>query len=354
MNSHVFMNGIGDDVYVLDALVDPNLIRVVPEIMSDIHQRNYQQPAMLPDVVADGGIQYEYIPGKSFNIGHNPGCQCPECRHRREKSHVTIYQDLAYLQNADRKFVIDLRTMAFDTHSTLNYNETITLMRLFNSRQTPVLSKRFFIRLLYTMFALDENANVIKTDDGATQIEADIHYYLSQEHDGEGHWTYAFMEAHGSDTIVIPTMYGADQVSLNIRGIEVYARANGHSLTMKDDGSLIYINTGQRDILLYKDTFGIENRGYAYNVMPHDRVKVNFSTLFNNIGFVGNVAAMKDIISGLDYRTLDIETAPSWRGIKMASGTNIIGPDFLPIASTQNVQEVLVGILQGIPLPCNQ
>lgn len=349
MNSHVFMNGIGDDVYILDAQVDPNLVRVLPDLMNNLHQKSFQQPMMVPDVVLNGGLQYEYIPGRSWNPAmHQDGCQCPECRSRRTQDHVAVYQDLAYLQNADRKFVIDVHTYAFDTQSTTEQNQTMSLLRMFNSRKTPVLSKKFYIKLIYTMISIDENGGVLATQDGAIQHDADIHYYLTHDQDAAGLWTYAFMDIHGSDTITIPTMYGACQISLNLRGIEIYGHTNGYSLTMKDDGSLVYVNTGQKDLLLYKDMFGIEYRGYSYLVQPHDRVKVAFSTLFNNVGFVADITSMKDICDGLDYRTMDFDTVPSWNGIKLYTGTDITGPDFLPIANPQHVQRALIEMLDSI------
>lgn len=352
MLSHVFMNGIGDDVYILDDKVDPNNIRVLPDLMNNLHQMSFQQPAMYPDVVRDGDIQFEYIPGRPWNPAMHPdGCQCPECRHRRTQDHVAIYQDLAYLQNADRKFVIDIKTYAFDTQSTMDYNQTTSLLRLYNSKETPVLSRNFMIRLLYTLISIDDRGGIIKTEDASIQHTADVHYYMTTEQDAEGFWNYAFMDLHGSDTITVPTMYGASQISLNLRGVEIYARTTGHTLTMKGDGGLVYVNSGQKDILLYKDMFGVEYRGYAYNVVPHDRVKVNFSTLFNNASFVADITKMKDIVNGLDYRTIDTDTVPSWNGIKLVSGTDIVGPDFLPISDAQTVQETLVGVLDKIPLP---
>lgn len=352
MLSQVFMNGLHSDVFILDEMVDPNLIQVLPDYMNNLQQRKFQQPAMTPDVVKDSGMQYDYIPSSEFTMGCHPeGCQCEACRQRRSTDHIAIYQDLAFMQNAERKFVIDLHAYAFDTQSTKDYNHTMTLLRLYNQPSVPVLSKKFFIRLNYTLISVDECGNVITTQDNVIQTEADRHYYMTNDQTKEGFWTYQFMDLHNSDVITIPTMYGAVEVSLNLRSIEVYSRTTGYSLDIKPDGSLVYVNTGVKDHLLYKDTFGVEYRGYAYSVMPHDRVRINFSVVFNNMTFVPEMTEIKQIIHGLDYRTCDFDTVPSWNGIHLWTGTDIIGDNFIRKTDETHMKDDLAVRLDKIPVP---
>lgn len=352
MNSNVFMNGLMDEVFIMDKKVDPNLIQVLPDYMNNLQQRRYQQPEMLPDVIKNGGIQFEVVPGSEWNPAKHPaGCQCPACRERRVQDHVAIYQDLAYMQNACRKFVIDLKTYAFDTQSTNHYNHTTTLLRMYNSKLTPVLSNTFHVRLLYTLISTDENCAIIKTEDGAIQSEGKINFYTTTDQDAEGYWTFHFMDVHNYDVITIPTMYNAQSITLNIRGIEVYGRTTGYSLQVKPDGSMEYINTGIKDVLLFKDMFGVEYRGYSYNVMPHDRIRVNFSTTFNNVSFIADITQLKDIVNGLDYRTCDFDTVPSWNGIQLWTGTNITDNNFIQTSNPRIVQEQINDALGKIPLP---
>ena len=352
MNSNVFVNGLGDQVFIMDGKVDPNLIKVLPDYMNNLNQRRYQQPQMVPDVIKNGGLQFEVIPGEEWNPAkHPPGCQCPACRERRVIDHVAIYQDLAYMQNADRKFVIDLHTYAFDTQSTKDYNYTTTLLRMYNSPETPVLSNKFYVRLLYTLISTDENGTIVKTEDGAIQSEGKLHYYMTIDQDQDGFWTYQFMDVHNYDVITIPTMYNAQSITLNLRGIEVYARTTGYSLSVKSDGSMSYINTGIKDVLLFKDMFGVEYRGYAYDVMAHDRIRVNFSTVFNNITFIADITDLKSIVNGLDYRTCDFDTVPSWNKVQLWTGTDVTGPDFINVADPQIVQKRVDDALSKIQLP---
>ena len=351
MLSNVFMNGLNDDVFIMDEQVDPNLIPVMPDYMNNLSQRRYQQPRMVPDVAKNEGISYECVPGTEWNPAQHPaGCQCLVCRDRRVKDHVAIYQDLAFMQNCDRKFVIDLNTYAFDTQSTKDYNLTSTMLRMYNSDFTPVLSTKYLVRLLYSLVAVDENGCVIKTEDGAIQSQAKRHFYMTTDQDVDGFWTFQFMDVHNTDVIVIPTMYGAQSISLNIRGIEVYGRTTGYSLTVKDN-ELVYVNTGVKDVLLFKDMFGMEYRGYAYDVEPHDRVRVNFSTVFNNISFVADITKMKEIKKGLDYRTCDFDTVPSWNQIALWTGTNITHHDFIPTMDEQTMQELVEEKLSTINIP---
>lgn len=351
MLSHVFMNGLQSDVFLLDEKVDPNLIKVLPDYMNNLSQRKFQQPAMIPDVVKEG-FAYEYQNQPSFSMGGHPdGCQCPECRKRREIDHVAIYQDLAYMQNAQRKFCIDLNSYAFDTQSTKDYNHTMALLRLHNQNPIPVLSNTFFIKLNYTLISIDSDGSVITTQDNVIQTQALRHYYMTNDQDKEGFWTYQFLDLHNSDVITIPTMYGASEVSLNLRSIEVIGRSNGYSLEVKPDGSLVYVNTGIKDYTLFKDTFGIEYRGYAYPVQPHDRIQINFSVVFNNMAFMADITDLRDTMKGLDYRTCDFDTVPSWNGIHLWTDTDIQDDHFIPVADSHTVQDTLEEKLSQIPLP---
>ena len=356
MLSRVFMNGLKSDVFLFDESVDPNLIRVLPDYMNDLPQRKFQAPAMVPDVVRQEGIPYEYIPDQEFSPdGHPDGCQCEVCRKRRSLSHVQIYQDLAYMQNAERKFVIDLHSYAFDTQSTKDYNMTMAMLRIHNQNPIPVLSKTFFIRLNYTLISIDSDGSVISTQDNCIQTEADRHYYMTNDQNKEGFWTYQFLDLHNSDVITIPTMYGAAEVSLNLRSIEVYARTTGYSLDIKSDGSLVYVNTGVKDHLLYKDIFGVEYRGYAYPVVPHDRVRINFSVVFNNIAFISDMTKLQDIVCGLNYRTCDFDTVPSWNGYHLWTDSNITGGHFIHETDPHDLQNNLAQRLNCIQIPpmCN-
>lgn len=351
MNSHVFMNGLNDEIFIMDDKVDPNLIKVLPDYMNNLNQRRYQQPEMRPDVIREEGLEFEYIPGTEWKPSQHPdGCQCPACRNRRRKDHVAIYEDISFMQNRERKFVIDLKAYAFDTQSTKDYNITSTMLRFANTKEIPVLSNKYYIRLLYTLISVDENGSIIKTQDGAIQSEANRHFYITTDQDAEGYWTYNFMDLHNTDVITVPTMYGSSDITLNIRGIEVYGRTTGYSLTVKD-GSMIYVNTGIKDKLLFKDTFGVEYRGYAYNVLPHDRVRLNFSVVFNNISFVADITCMKDLYKGLDYRTCDFETVPSWNGIQLWSGTDVTDNNFINVSTAQFVQEAIDTRLSKIAVP---
>lgn len=351
MLSNCFMNGIGDAVYIMDDQFDPNLFQVLPDYMNNLSQRRYQQPPMRPDVVRQEGMDYEYIPTTEFNPAYHPdGCQCEGCRRRRATDHVMIYQDLGYLQNAERQFVIDLHTYAFDTQSTMDYNRTMTQLRIYNHDSIPVFSKKYMVRILYTIISTDECGSMITAQDGAIQSEAKRHFYMTNDQTAEGFFTYQFMDLHNTDVIVIPTMYGAASITLNIRGIEVYAKTTGYSLTKQPDGRFIYTNTGVKDELIYQDLFGVEYRGYAYPVEPHDRVRINFSTVFNNVTFISDLNKLVDLKDGLDYRTCDFDTVPSWEGIQLWTGTNVTGDNFIHTTNDSYLDE-LDEILGDIPTP---
>jgi len=272
---------------------------------------------------------------------HPPHCNCYECQRERDNGKYFNFNR----KPIENRYVFNLKYLAFPYESSTYKNQTKTYIGLNHSdKNIDVLSKKFNIVYKYAIVGYEDH-NRVQTEDREIRTTAEFKYFRDDSSKNGEYLNFVFNEFIAEDIITIPRIGNCERYQLKFLGFKLLGNVIDRRISI-DQNNLIFTKGSPYQVELYNKDFESKINQFTYNIKPHDRIRLVFDVIFNNLSFFNDLNYIEKVMTnGIDYRFIDDATLPAYNNLTMYYNRDIPLSSILPIADLDGNHNIMLNDL---------